>query len=87
MSSPKQIPRVYTIPNCSRCDTLKKHIKELGKSFEEKVFNTETQVELIMKNVFGNPPILEVGSKIFSSEDLFHNDVLNEEKLKGAIDG
>ncbi|MBS7620028.1 hypothetical protein KEJ21_05220 [Candidatus Bathyarchaeota archaeon] len=66
---------------------MKKHIKELGKSFEEKVFNTETQVELIMKNVFGNPPILEVGSKIFSSEDLFHNDVLNEEKLKGAIDG
>lgn len=87
MSSPKQIPRIYTLPNCSRCDTLKKRLKELEKPFEEKMFNTETQVELIMKNVFGNPPILEVGSKIFSSEDLFHDDLLNDEKLKEAIDG
>jgi len=87
MSSPKKIARVYTLPNCGRCDMLKKRIKELGIPFEEKVFNTEIQLELIMKNVFGNPPILEIGSKIFSSEDLFHNDVLDEEKLKEAIDG
>lgn len=85
MKSPKQT-RVYTLPDCSRCDTLKKRLKELNISFEEKAFDTEAQVELVMRNVFGTPPILEVGSKIFSSEDLFHSEVLDEEKLKEAID-
>jgi hypothetical protein len=34
-----------------------------------------------MKNMFGNPPILETDERLASSEELFPNDLLSEEKV------
>ena len=82
---PKQVPRVYTLPDCYRCDALKARLGETGRDFEEVKFDTEAHVEFIMRNMFGNPPILEIGQRIFASEDLFVGEALNDGKLKEAL--
>jgi len=77
--------RVYTLPNCPLCERLKGRLKELGVPFEEVSFSTEVQVELIMRNIFGNPPILEAGSRVASSEELFEEEVLREGELREVL--
>lgn len=74
--------RVYTLSGCSHCETLKGWLKKKGVSYEEKPFDSEAQADFIMKNIFSDPPILELGSGVFTYEDLFHGEELNEEKLK-----
>jgi len=83
--SAKPGPRVYTLPDCPHCATLKKWLKGHGVDFEEKTFDTETQLEFILRNMFGNPPILEVGSRAAPSEELFIDEVLDEEKVKEVL--
>jgi hypothetical protein len=39
-----------------------------------------------MKNMFGNPPILEADERFASSEELFPNEVFNEEKVLEVLD-
>lgn len=77
--------KVYTLPNCHLCDKLKDRLRGLGVEFEEVPFETEVQVELIMRNIFGNPPILEVGLRVASSEELFDGEVLREGELREVL--
>jgi len=83
--SVKSSPRVYTLPDCPHCDSLKGWLRERGIEFEERPFDTEIQLELIMRNVFGNPPVLEVGSRATPSEELFLDEALDEEKVMEAL--
>jgi hypothetical protein len=53
--------------------------------FDELAFDTETQLEFIMKNFFGNPPILEVGESAFPSEELFQDELLDEAKMSEVL--
>lgn len=76
----KSFARVFTLPDCPNCSKLKEWLDIHKVKFEEFSFDTEAQVDFIMKNVFGNPPLLEMGSKVMSSEELFVDEVLNEEK-------
>jgi hypothetical protein len=76
---------VYTLPDCQRCEELKDWLSEEKIKFEAKSFTTEAQLDFIMRNIFGNPPILEFGKEIASTEDLFPNDALDEAKLKGVL--
>jgi len=39
-----------------------------------------------MRNMFGSPPILEVGSRTLQSEELFSDMELDEEKVKEALE-
>ncbi|HUS78625.1 MAG TPA: glutathione S-transferase N-terminal domain-containing protein [Patescibacteria group bacterium] len=80
------IPRVYTLPDCPKCEKLKAWLSEKGINYDVKSFDTETQLEFIMKNMFGNPPILELGEAIASSEELFHEDILDVSKVKGMLE-
>ena len=52
-----------------------------GEAYETKSFITDVLLEFIMKNMFGNPPILERGERLASSEEFFLNDLLNEDKV------
>ena len=79
-NSLKSFPRVFTLPDCPNCSKLKEWLDTRKVKFEESLFDTEAQVDFIMRNVFGNPPILDVGSKAMSSEDLFVDGMLDEEK-------
>jgi len=85
MSSYKRSLRVYTLPDCPNCSTLKKWLEARSIRFEERVFNTETQLELIMRNVFGSPPVLEVGEKAAPSEELFIGEMLKVERVREVI--
>ncbi|MFP3952196.1 MAG: glutaredoxin family protein [Candidatus Bathyarchaeia archaeon] len=76
MGSIDEIVRVYALPDCPKCEELKLWLTDRDIEFESKWFDTETQTEFIMCNMFGNPPILEIGNKIKFSEELF------EEELK-----
>ena len=79
------IPRVFTLPSCPRCDSLKGWLRARGVEFEERPFDTEAHVEFIMRNVFGNPPILEAGARALSSDELFAGDALLEDRLREAL--
>jgi arsenate reductase-like glutaredoxin family protein len=76
---------VYTLPDCSRCEELKEWLSEEGIEFESKNFTTEVQLEYIMNNMFGNPPILEFGKASASSEDLFPDELLNKAKVMEVL--
>jgi glutaredoxin len=78
-------PSVYTLPDCPKCETLKGWLTEKGVDFDVKAFDTETQLEFIMNNQFGNPPILEIGDSVAPSEELFPHEVLDERKLKEVL--
>jgi arsenate reductase-like glutaredoxin family protein len=81
MGSTTSRATVYTLPDCAKCDKLKEWLADNNNEYESKSFTTEAQLEFIMKNMFGNPPILEVEERAASSEELFPNDILNEEKV------
>ncbi len=76
---------VYTIPQCHRCEELKRWLREHGIGFEEMTMDTEVRVELIMKDVFGDPPIIELGSRTTSYEEFFKGEALDEERLREVI--
>jgi arsenate reductase-like glutaredoxin family protein len=80
------IPVVYTFPECPKCDTLKTWFERMEIEFEEKPYDTEAQLEFIMHNIFGDPPILEVCDKTIPSEELFVGEVLDEVKIKEVFE-
>jgi glutaredoxin len=81
MSAVDRQVRVYSLPDCPKCDQLKEWLKENGITFEARWFDTEAQTNFIMRNMFGNPPILEAGDTLKPSEDIFEKDQLKEEEL------
>lgn len=86
MGSAKISTKVYTLPDCPNCTTLKRWLEDHEIPFEERLFDTNIQLDFIMMNVFSNPPILEVGSKFLPSEELFLDEELDEEKIKEALE-
>jgi hypothetical protein len=60
---------------------LKEWLYKNGYQFNTRPFDTEAQTEFIMKNMFGNPPILQFTDKIVSAEDIFPNDKIDEMKI------
>lgn len=76
---------VYTLPDCPNCTALKKWLEEQEIPFEERPFDTEAQLEFIMRNMFGNTPILEAGSRALPSEELFVGEELDEEKVREVL--
>jgi glutaredoxin len=77
---------VYSLPDCPKCDKLKAYLKEKGFEYDAKWFDTEAQTNFIMKNIFGNPPILTVGERVEPSEKLFEDESLKEEFLMEIIE-
>ena len=72
------LPRVYTLPDCPKCEMLKGWLSDKKIEFDVKPFDTEVQTDFIMRNMFGNPPILELGESFAPSEDLFPDEKLDE---------
>lgn len=81
MSTANMLPRVYTLPDCPKCEELKGWLSEKQIDFDVKPFDTEAQTDFIMRNMFGNPPILELGESFAPSEELFPNEKLDENKV------
>ena len=80
------VVRLYTLPGCIHCNTLKEWLKKESIAFEENPFDTDAQVDFIMQNIFSDPPILKVDAKIFTPQEIFNGDELVEGKLRELLD-
>jgi glutaredoxin len=78
---------VYTTSNCPRCRLLKEWLKSKGVVFEEKSLDaSEVMADLIVRNIYVlSAPALEVGGKVYSENELFQSEKLNEEFLEEII--
>jgi glutaredoxin len=76
-----ELARVYSLPNCPKCEELKEWLERQGIEFEARRFDSEAQTEFIMRNIFGNPPILEKGNVAKPSEELFVEEELVEDSV------
>lgn len=85
MKQMNSVIRVYSLPDCSKCDVLKAWLKDNELIFESKWFDTEAQTEFVMKNMFGNPPILEFGEKCVAAEEMFPQGILNENVVRDLL--
>jgi glutaredoxin len=85
MSESKSVAKVYSLPDCKKCEVLKAYMKEKGIPFEAKWFDTEAQTEFVMLNMFGNPPVLVLGDKLASAEDMFPRGELSEDVVRGVL--
>jgi glutaredoxin len=78
-------PRVYSLPDCKKCEELKNWLKNKNIEYEAKWFDSETQTEFVMRNMFGNPPVLEIGSRCLASEEMFPDGKLNEDIVREML--
>lgn len=72
---------LYTMAGCKNCHKLKDYLEKSNIIYEEKKIDIETQVELIMMNIFSDPPILEANGKTLTPDRMFDKDVLSESKV------
>jgi glutaredoxin len=77
---------VYSLPDCPKCEKLKDYLAKRGVDFEARWFDTEAQTDFIMMNMFGNPPVLTVGSAVRPSEEMFEGDTLREERVVEVLE-
>ncbi len=78
---------VYTQPGCAQCEILKEWLENVGIKFEERPFDTEVQAEMVMMDIFDDPPLLGVNGKVMSSSELFGPDgSVIESVIRGWLD-
>ena len=77
--------KVFTLPRCPHCEQLKSWLARNGVQYEEALLDTDTKVELIMHNIFSDPPILQIEEKFVSSSSLMEGEALNEPILKQLL--
>jgi hypothetical protein len=86
MSAVNSVTNIYSLPDCIKCELLKTWMKEHDVPFESKWFDTIAQTEFVMKNIFGNPPILEVGDRCAAAEEMFPDGTLSEAIVRDLLD-
>lgn len=80
---------IYTLPNCTNCDRLKKELARKGLAFEERnMSSADSLTELRFNGIFTlSAPVLQIGEDFFTSKDLFDAGNVNREiakKLEGS---
>ena len=75
---------VYTLPGCEKCHTLIEYLKKRNINVEELPLDTDEKTELVMHNIFADPPIMKyskMGVETFVEKALFVDEELNEKLL------
>lgn len=69
---------VYTTSGCSRCDMLKKWLKNKNTGFEEKnLEDSDVMTDLVMRNfVVMSAPAIEVNGEVYTDNQIFENNGL-----------
>jgi glutaredoxin-like protein NrdH len=69
---------VYTTSGCTRCDMLKKWLKNKNANFEEKnLEDSNVMTDLVMRNfVVMSAPAIEVGGEVFTDNQIFESNGL-----------
>jgi glutaredoxin len=76
---------VYSLPDCPKCEILKEWLKKNDIQFQDKWFDTEAQTEFVMRNMFGNPPILTCENRTEPSDALFSGEFLKEDYIQKVL--
>jgi glutaredoxin len=85
MIATKTVAKIYSLPDCHKCEQLKAYLKDKSIPFEAKWFDSEAQTDFVMRNIFGNPPILEVGDRYVASEEMFPGGMLSEGVVRDLL--
>jgi len=69
---------VYTTSGCTRCDMLKKWLKNKNTNFEEKnLEDSDVMTDLVMRNfVVQSAPALEINGEVYIDSQIFENNGL-----------
>jgi len=69
---------VYTTSGCTRCDMLKKWLKNKNTIFEEKnLEDANVMTNLVMRNfVVMSAPALEINGEVYTDNQIFESDGL-----------
>ena len=69
---------VYTTSGCTRCDMLKKWLKNKNTNFEEKnLEDSNVMTDLVMRNfVVMSAPALEIDGVVYTDNQIFENNGL-----------
>ena len=69
---------VYTTSECTRCDMLKKWLKNKNTGFEEKnLEDSDVMTDLVMRNfVVMSAPAIEVNGEVYTDNQIFENNGL-----------
>ena len=88
-SSPAHPPAngvvVYTTSGCTRCNMLKKWLKNKNTNFEEKnLEDSEVMTDLVMRNfVVQSAPAVEIDGTVYTDNEIFENNgVIKPDFLK-----
>jgi len=85
MSTTNPVARIYSLPDCNKCEELKSYLKGKSIPFEARWFDSEAQTEFVMRNMFGNPPVLEVGGRCAAVEEMFPEGKLSEDVVRDLL--
>jgi glutaredoxin len=79
--------KLYVSPQCPKCETLKRTMKEIGVEYEVlDVSKSDVMADLIMRDIFLlETPGFEVDGKFFHAEEIFDGDKLNMDKLRKVL--
>lgn len=71
---------MISLPDCPKCDEIKRFLTEKCIPYTEKTLNSEIQTDLVMKDIYFDPPILVIGNKHFSYKNFKNSpsDILAE---------
>jgi glutaredoxin len=90
VNTPEHPLVVYTTSGCTRCDMLKKWLKNKDTNFEEKnLEDMEVMTDLVMRNlVVLSAPALEIEGTVYTENQIFESNGLIKpqfSKLFGGI--
>jgi len=80
---------VYTTSGCTRCDMLKKWLKNKDADFEEKnLEDSEVMADLVMRNfVVLSAPALEVEGTVYTENQIFESNGLINPHFSKLFEG
>ena len=69
---------IYTTSGCTRCDMLKKWLKNKNATFQEKNLEDSTvMTDLVMRNfVVMSAPAIEIDGEVYTDNQIFENNGL-----------
>jgi len=70
------VVKIFTLPDCPKCNILKNKMKSLGVSFEDaSMEDPETKTDLLMNDIYTNvAPVLFIDGKYYTHDQIFNKD-------------
>ena len=75
--------KIYTLPDCPNCDTLKEWLENKEIEFEVHWFDSKIHADFVMDNIFDSPPIISMeDGRILTSGSMFNDTKLDVSHLE-----